>query len=159
MTAARDRAFDHLLAQQRPRGRGGSAPTSPSGRGPKRVCGVGGGISGLGAAWALGQHPERFAVELYERRDDLGGNAVTVDIPQDDGTSIPVDISVTACIPAVYQNYAELLERFGIAMTTRFSYSVSYGADVYAHDFDSALKAELRRRSIGSSACCTASSE
>jgi len=124
---------------------GARAPADPSGRGPKRVCVVGGGIAGLGAAWALGQHPERFAVQLYERHDDLGGNAVTVDIPQDDGTSIPVDISVTAYIPAVYQNYAKLLERLGIkSLTTRFSYSVSYGPDVYAHDFDSDLKARLR---------------
>jgi uncharacterized protein len=111
----------------------------------KRICIVGGGVSGLAAAWALGQHPERFAVELYERNDELGGNAVTVDIPQDDGTSIPVDISVTAYIPTVYQNYVKLLERFGIdSLPTRFSYSVSYGKDIYAHDFDSALKTELR---------------
>ena len=145
MTAARDRALDHLLARQGPRGGGGSAPASPPGRGPKRICVVGAGISGLGAAWALGQHPERFAVELYERHDELGGNAVTVDIPQDDGTSIPVDISVTAYIPAVYQNYAKLLERFGVqGWPTRFSYGVSYGKDVYAHDFDSDLKAKLR---------------
>ena len=118
--------------------------TRPS-TGKKRVCVVGGGVSGLSAAWALGQHPERFAVELYERNDYLGGNAVTVDIPQDDGTSIPVDISVTAYIPSVYQNYTKLLERFGIrSLPTRFSYSVSYGPDVYAHDFDSDLKTELR---------------
>ena len=113
--------------------------------GKKRICVVGGGISGLSAAWALGQHPERFAVDLYERNDALGGNAVTVDIPQDDGTAIPVDISVTAYIPSVYQNYVKLLERFGIAtVPTRFSYSVSYGKDIYAHDFDSPLRVELQ---------------
>ena len=106
---------------------------------------VGGGISGLAAAWALGQHPERFDVELYERNDDLGGNAVTVDIPQGDGTLIPIDVSVTAYIPSVYQNYARLLARYGIAsLPTRFSYTVSYGADIYAHDFDSDLKRELQ---------------
>ena len=31
------------------------------------------------------------------------GNAITVDMPQDDGNSIPFDISVTACISSVEQ--------------------------------------------------------
>lgn len=114
-------------------------------KGPRRICVVGGGIAGLSAAWALSQHPERFDVTLLERNDYLGGNAVTVDIPQDDGTLIPIDISVTAYIPTVYQNYMNLLRRFGIrSLPTRFSYSVSYGKDIYAHDFESPLKDELR---------------
>lgn len=111
----------------------------------KRVCIVGGGVSGLGAAWALSRHPDRFEIALYEKEERLGGNAVTVDIPQDDGTVIPVDISVTAFIPTVYHNYIQLLNLYGIAQVpTRFSYTVSYGDDIYAHDFDSALKDELR---------------
>jgi predicted NAD/FAD-binding protein len=111
----------------------------------KRICVVGGGISGLSAAWALSRHPDRFDVLLYEKNDYLGGNAVTVDIPQDDGSSIPVDISVTAYIPTVYQNYMQMLSRFGIgSVPTRFSYSVSYGKDTYAHDFDSPLKQSMQ---------------
>ena len=43
----------------------------------KRVCIVGGGISGMSAAWALARHPERYDVMLYEKNDYLGGNAVT----------------------------------------------------------------------------------
>jgi predicted NAD/FAD-binding protein len=111
----------------------------------KRVCIVGGGISGLAAAWALNRHPERFEIALYEKNDYLGGNAMTVEIPQDDGTRVPVDISVTAYIPTVYHHYVLMLQRYGIkSLPTRFSYSVRYGKDVYAHDFDSALKQELR---------------
>jgi len=34
-----------------------------------------------------------------KRSHKVGGNAITADMPQDDGTSIPFDISVTACIP------------------------------------------------------------
>ena len=110
----------------------------------RRVLVVGGGISGLGAAWAMERHPERFEFELWEKNDRLGGNAITVDIPQDDGTSIPVDISVTAYIPTAYHHYIHLLERYGIAsIPTRFSYSVSYHDGIYAHDFDSALRTEL----------------
>lgn len=113
--------------------------------GKKRVCIIGGGISGLGAAWALSRHPDRFEIALYERNDRLGGNAITVDIPQDDGTTIPIDISVTAYIPTVYNNYVLLLRRYGIeSPSTRFSYTVRYGDGVYAHDFESPLKDELR---------------
>ena len=67
-----------------------------AGRGKRRIAIVGGGVSGLGAAWVLSHHPERFDFRLYEARDQLGGNAVTVDMPQSDGGSIPFDISVTA---------------------------------------------------------------
>ena len=110
----------------------------------RRICIVGGGISGLAAAWSLARHPDRFDFALYEKNDRLGGNAMTVEIPQDDGTRIPIDISVTAYIPTVYNHYVILLEKYGIkSLPSRFSYSVRYGNDVYAHDFDSELRREL----------------
>ena len=102
-------------------------------------------MSGLAAAWALHRHPDRFDFRLFEAQDRIGGNAVTVDMPQDDGGSIPFDISVTACIPSVYRHVLLLLERFGIELLdTRFSYSVTYRGGVYAHDFESDLRDELR---------------
>ena len=110
----------------------------------KRVAVVGGGISGLGAAWALNHHPDRFDFRMFEARDRVGGNAVTADMPQDDGSTIPFDISVTALIPSVYQHILLLMERYGIDLVeTRFSYSVKYGNGIYAHDFDSDLRTEL----------------
>ena len=112
---------------------------------PRRIAIVGGGISGLGSAWALHRHPDRFDFRLFEAQDRVGGNAVTVEMPQDDGGSIPFDISVTACIPSVYHHIVLLMERFGIDMVdTRFSYSVKYGGRVYAHDFDSGIRDELQ---------------
>lgn len=110
----------------------------------RRICIVGGGISGLGAAWALDRHPDRFEFELWERTDRLGGNAMTVEIPQADGSTIPIDISVTAYVPTEYRHYLHLLAEYQIAsLPTRFSYSVRHGDGVYAHDFESPLKAEL----------------
>ncbi len=112
---------------------------------PRRIAIVGGGVSGLGTAWALHHHPDRFDFRLFEAQERLGGNAVTVDMPQDDGGSIPFDISVTACIPSVYQHILLLMERFGIELVdTRFSYSVKYGDGVYAHDFDSDIREQLK---------------
>ena len=112
---------------------------------PRRIAIVGGGISGLGAAWALHHHPDRFDIRLFEARDELGGNAITADMPQEDGNAIPFDISVTACIPSVYHHILLLMDQFGIELLdTRFNYSVKYGGDVYAHDFDSAIREELQ---------------
>ena len=110
----------------------------------RRIAIVGGGISGLAAAWALNHHPDRFDFRLFEARGQVGGNAVTADMPQDDGGSIPFDISVTACIPSVYRHILLLMERFGIDLVdTRFSYSVKYRGRVYAHDLESDVRDEL----------------
>ena len=111
----------------------------------RRIAIIGAGISGLGAAWALHHHPDRFDFRLFEANDRIGGNAVTADMPQDDGSSIPFDISVTALIPSVYHHVLLLMQRFGIPpVDTRFSYSVLYRGRVYAHDFDSEISAALQ---------------
>ena len=111
----------------------------------RRIAIVGGGIAGMGAAWALHHSPDRFDFRLFEAHDRIGGNAITADMPQDGGGSIPFDISVTACIPSIYDHIVLLLERFGIDLVeTRFSYSVKYGGRIYAHDFDSEIREELR---------------
>ena len=113
--------------------------------GPRRIAIVGGGVSGLGAAWALNHHPDRFDIRLFEASDQIGGNAITADMPQDDGGSIPFDISVTACIPSVYDHIVLLMEQFGIELLdTKFSYSVKYGGRIYAHDFDSEIREQLQ---------------
>jgi len=112
---------------------------------PRRIAVVGGGISGLGAAWALHHHPDRFDFRLFEAQQQLGGNAVTVDMPQNDGSSIPFDISVTALIPSVYHHILLLMEEFDIKLVdTRFTYSVEYGGQFYAHDFGSDIRDQLK---------------
>ncbi len=111
----------------------------------RRIAIIGAGVSGLGCAWALDQHPDRFDFRLFEAQDRIGGNAVTAEMPQEDGSFIPFDISVTACIPSVYHHIVLLMEKFGIGLVdTRFSYSVKYGGHLYAHDLDSDLREQLR---------------
>ena len=120
------------------------AMNGPS-NGPRRIAIVGAGISGLGVAWALHRHPERFDFRVFEATDRIGGNAVTADMPQDDGTTIAFDISVTACIPSVYHHILLFMQQHGIELVdTRFSYSVRYHGDIYAHDFDSNLRRQLK---------------
>jgi predicted NAD/FAD-binding protein len=110
----------------------------------ERICVVGAGVSGLGAAWALGLHPDRYQVEVFEGRDQVGGNARTVDIPQASGMPVPVDISVTAFIPSMYPTIVELMRAYNIEPApTRFSYEVHYRGDVYGHDAPSDLRKRL----------------
>ena len=66
-------------------------------------------------------------------------------MPQDDGSTIPFDISVTAYIPSVYHHILLLMEKFEIELVdTRFSYSGKYRGHVYAHDFDSTIREQLQ---------------
>ena len=112
---------------------------------PRRVAIIGAGVSGLGVAWALHQRADRFDFRLFEAQAQVGGNAITADMPQDDGTSIPFDISVTACIPSVYHHVLLLMQQHGIDLVdTTFSYSVKYRGGVYAHDFDSDIRRQLQ---------------
>lgn len=119
--------------------------SNDSARELRRIAIVGGGVAGLAAAWGLHHHPDRFDFRLYEAQDRIGGNAVTIDMPQDDGSAVPFDISVTALIPSVYEHIVLLMRQFGIeVLDTRFSYSVRYGDQVYAHDFDSEMRSQLQ---------------
>ena len=112
---------------------------------PRKIAIIGAGVSGLGVAWALHRRPDRFDFRLYEAQSRVGGNAVTVDMPQDDGSSIPFDISVTACIPSVYHHILLFMQQHGIDLVdTRFSYSVKYRGGTYAHDFDSDIRRQLQ---------------
>ena len=111
----------------------------------RKIAIIGAGVSGLGTAWALHKHPDRFDFRVFEAQAQVGGNAITVDMPQDDGTSIPFDISVTACIPSVYHHILLFMQQHGIKLLdTRFSYSVKYRGGIYAHDFDSDIRRQLQ---------------
>ena len=112
---------------------------------PRRIAIVGGGVSGLGVAYALHRQPDRFDFRLFEAQPQIGGNAITADMPQEDGSSIPFDISVTACIPSLYHHIMLLAGQYSIDMVpTRFSYSVKYRGEIYAHDLDSEIGRALR---------------
>ncbi|MDE2938867.1 MAG: hypothetical protein OXR67_08095 [Chloroflexota bacterium] len=99
--------------------------------GPRRAAIVEAGTAGLGAAWAPSRTPNRFDLRVFQAQELVGGNAVAAAMPQQQYSSVPFDISVTACIPSVYRRSMPLLDRCGTDLVdTRFNYSVRHGTDV-----------------------------
>jgi uncharacterized protein len=89
-----------------------------------RIAVIGGGIAGLGAAWAL---RERHQVTLYERAGALGGHSNTVDVTVD-GRTIPVDTGFIVYNEVNYPNLTRLFGALGVAAEpSDMSFAVSIG--------------------------------
>ncbi|TCR63054.1 hypothetical protein EV560_109148 [Bosea sp. BK604] len=87
-----------------------------------RIAVIGAGISGLSAAWLLGQGHE---VVLFEAAPRLGGHANTVRIAGDDGET-PVDTGFIVYNEATYPNFVALMEHLRVAtQPTEMSFAVS----------------------------------
>ncbi len=97
---------------------------------PKRIAIIGGGISGLGAAWKLSHHHD---VTLYECEPELGGHARTRmagpnrDIPVDTGFMVFND----ATYPYLLDLFAEL-DVPSVPTTMSFAVSLDDGGFEYA---------------------------
>jgi predicted NAD/FAD-binding protein len=88
----------------------------------KRIAVVGGGVAGLGAAWALRENAD---LAVYDRAPRFGGHAWTVDIDYD-GTQLPVDIGFICFNRPNYPNFTALLQHLGVkTVWTDMSFSVS----------------------------------
>jgi predicted NAD/FAD-binding protein len=55
---------------------------------------IGAGAAGLAAAWCLGRQAGQFEVVVFEKSARVGGNALAVEVPLDDGRVGHVDIGV-----------------------------------------------------------------
>ncbi len=88
----------------------------------KRVAVVGGGVAGLGAAWAL---RETADVTVYDNAPRFGGHAWTVDVDYD-GAHLPVDIGFICFNRPNYPNFTNLLQHLDVkTVWTDMSFSVS----------------------------------
>jgi uncharacterized protein len=88
----------------------------------KRIAVIGGGVAGLGAAWALRQSAD---VTVYERAPRVGGHAWTIDIDYN-GEPLSVDIGFICFNQPNYPNFTELLRHVGVkTVMTDMSFSVS----------------------------------
>src|SRR5207302_11056455 len=79
-----------------------------------KIAIIGGGIGGVGAAYALLESGYKN-VTIYEARDKLGGNAKT-HIWQNETYNITTGLSVLAW-PLIFRNYIHLLNKLNIKTT------------------------------------------
>ena len=99
---------------------------------PKRIAVVGGGISGLGAAYALSK---TYKVTLFEAENRLGGHARTV-FSGKSGQQ-PVD---TGFIVFNYPNYPELSQLFSELNVPIAKSDMSFGASLKSGKIEYALR-------------------
>lgn len=98
-----------------------------------KIAVVGGGISGLGAAWLLAR---RHEVTLFESAPRLGGHANTVEIRLDD-RHVPVDTGFIVYNEPNYPNLTRLFDKLSVetvASDMSFAVSLDAGGFEYAGD-------------------------
>ncbi|MDJ0892256.1 MAG: FAD-dependent oxidoreductase [Gammaproteobacteria bacterium] len=108
-----------------------------------RVAVIGGGISGLGAAWLLGS---RYHVTLYERESYFGGHTNTVTVSDDSGP-VAVDTGFIVYNRQNYPQLSALFDHIGVATQATdmsFAASIDGGRVEYAGDSLNALYAQRR---------------
>lgn len=79
-----------------------------------KIAVIGGGISGLGAAWILGQQHE---VHLFESEDRLGGHAHTVQVQDLRGENLPVDTGFLVYNELTYPHLKEFFRELQVETT------------------------------------------
>jgi predicted NAD/FAD-binding protein len=88
----------------------------------RRIAVIGGGVAGLGAAWAL---RENAGLAVYDRAPRFGGHAWTVNIDYD-GAPLAVDIGFICFNRPNYPNFTALLQHLDVkTVWTDMAFSVS----------------------------------
>ena len=91
---------------------------------------VGGGVAGLGAAWALHDAGHRVCV-LEADPTHLGGHAYTMEVPVSGSSQIPIDVGFIVYNTEVYPNLVAWFDALGVETEPSdmsFSVSVPRGA-------------------------------
>lgn len=114
----------------------------------QRIAVIGAGISGLSAAWLLG---ESHDVVLIEAEPRLGGHANTVLVPGEDGRRTAVDTGFIVYNQKTYPNFVALLDHLGVAtQPTEMSFAVSLDAGRLEYSGTSLAGLFAQRRNLAS---------
>lgn len=93
-----------------------------------KIAIIGGGISGLGVAWALSQ---RHQITVYEAEANVGGHAHTIDVNHPETKyPIPVDVGFIVYNEQNYPNLAQLFAQLDVktaASAMSFAVSLDHG--------------------------------
>ncbi len=104
----------------------------------RRVAVIGGGIAGMGCAFAL----FRAGIEpmVFEREPFVGGNAKTHEWSLPDGTRLTTGLSVLAWPTLYFHNYSRLVRELGVASqpTPPLRYMIRDGELLFAQRADGA---------------------
>ncbi|MEO0939289.1 MAG: FAD-dependent oxidoreductase [Pseudomonadota bacterium] len=106
-------------------------PFETAGHGRKKIAVIGAGISGMGAAWLLGDDHD---VTVFEAEDRLGGHART---KLAGPNKVPVD---TGFIVFNYANYPRLAEMFAALDVPVAKSNMSFGASIDGGRLEYALQ-------------------
>eukprot|EP00591_Stephanopyxis_turris_P001384 CAMPEP_0195508044 /NCGR_PEP_ID=MMETSP0794_2-20130614/1350_1 /TAXON_ID=515487 /ORGANISM="Stephanopyxis turris, Strain CCMP 815" /LENGTH=1053 /DNA_ID=CAMNT_0040634899 /DNA_START=48 /DNA_END=3209 /DNA_ORIENTATION=+ len=92
--------------------------TSPPLQPPRRVAIIGGGISGLSAAWHLLQNQSKSnltTIDIFESTNQLGGHAHTITIhPDGDDKAVDVDVGFMVFNNENYPNMTAWFQELGV---------------------------------------------
>ncbi|MDE3244555.1 MAG: FAD-dependent oxidoreductase [Acidobacteriota bacterium] len=102
-------------------------PEMSSSSGIAKIAVIGGGISGLSAAYLLSR---RFRVTLFEKRDRLGGHTFTVpvELPDAPGGGVAVDMGFTVHNRKTYPNFCRLMAELKVeSCASEMSFALNGG--------------------------------
>ncbi|KAH8108063.1 FAD/NAD-P-binding domain-containing protein [Cristinia sonorae] len=101
--------------------------TTPIADSKKRVCIVGAGASGMAAAYALSKHPEKYQVTVFDKEDNPGGMATSIDIDSEKFGAPYINDGVQGCSPA-FANTIRMFRMLGYE-PTQVGMQISFGKD------------------------------
>lgn len=114
----------------------------------QKIAVIGAGISGLSAAWLLGQSHEVVLIEAEQR---LGGHANTVLVPDGDGSETPIDTGFIVYNQKTYPNFVALLDHLDVAtQPTEMSFAVSLDGGRLEYSGTSLTGLFAQRRNLAS---------
>ena len=86
-----------------------------------RIAVIGGGMAGVSATYHLQEYDSKAKITLFEKEPVLGGNAVTVDVPNSKGTLVKVDAGPQYFASKEWEEYQDFVGKtIGLRDTVKF---------------------------------------